>query len=394
VATQLYAGHCQGEDCLGGVKAGVVTGDLLSALGCLFLVVTAGGWVRMFARRVPRACGDPELAVELDRVTGRRTRCVAAAVVDPRTGTRMAFIGGDVDASTRFEVGSVTKAMTGMLLAEAVRRGEVTLASTVGDLLGDTAGSPLGSVTLRELCTHTSGLPRQSRSPGTLVRAAGSAWFGVDPYRGLSATAVLRLAQRQRLTGRGTQRYSNLGASVLGHALAAAAGQDFPTLLAERVCTPTGMDATLIATRADTAPRGWTALGRRPQPWVLGGYSPAGGAVSTLADTTRLAVSLLDGSAPGLACLEPIGRFAPDRPERATGMFWVIDTVPGTDRAMVWHNGQTGGYSAFLALYPQARRAVVVLSNVARATEPQRIAVALTRWLIDTNQPRNGRASP
>lgn len=120
---------------------------------------------------------------------------------------------------------------------------------------------------------------------------------------------------------------------------------------------------------------------------MLGGYSPAGGAISTIADMTRLATALLDRSAPGLVSLDPIGRFESDQPERASGMFWVIDSVPGTERTMVWHNGQTGGYSSFLALYPQARRAVVVLANVARATEQERIALALSRWLVQTNPP-------
>lgn len=364
-------------------------GDVLGALGCLFLVVTAVGWFRLFVHGVPSALGDPELAAELDRVAGRRTRRLAAAVIDPDRGTQQAFI--EADEHTRFEIGSVTKALTGMLLAEAIHRDELTLDCAVSAVLPDTAASPLGSVTLRELCTHTSGLPRQSRSLGTPVRAAWSAWFGADPHLGLTPTALLRLARRQRLVRRGRQRYSNLGASVLGQALAAAAGRDFPTLLTERVCMPIGAPATRIATRTDAALRGWTAAGRRSQPWFLRGNSPAGGAVSTLQDMTRLAAALLDRSAPGLAALDPIGCFVPDQPARATGMFWVIDTVAGTDRTMVWHDGQTGGYSAFVALYPQTRRAVVVLANIARATEQQRIALALTRWLVLTSQPATGR---
>lgn len=361
-------------------------GDVLGVLGGALLAVTAVGWLRVFTHRVPSAHGDVELARELDRVTGRRTRRLAAAVVDLDAGTRVAFIGAD--AATRFEVGSVTKAVTGMLLAEAQRRDEVSLDSTIGELLPDTAASPVGSVTLRQLCTHTSGLPGLPRSLGTPLRILCSGWFGTNPYRGLDPATVLRSAQRQRLTRRGTQRYSNLGASVLGHALSTAAGCDYPSLLRERVCTPIGMSATRIATVTDAATRGWTAAGRRSNPWVLDGYGPAGGAVSTITDMTLLATALLDGSAPGLASLDPVGRFETDQPERASGMFWVIDSVPGTERTMIWHNGETGGYSAFLALYPQARRAVVVLANVARATEQQHTALALTRWLINTTPPR------
>ena len=66
---------------------------------------------------------------------------------------------------------------------------------------------------------------------------------------------------------------------------------------------------------------------------------------------------------------------------RQIGMFWMVDTVPGTGRQMVWHNGATGGYSAFVALFPQTRRAVVVMANTARPKETERIATALARWL-------------
>jgi len=381
------------RDCAGEVDDGAVIGYVIGSLGCLFLAVTAAGWFRVFAHRGAAARGDGELAAELDRVAGRRTRRLAAAVIDLDGGPRVAFVGAD--ENSRFEIGSVTKGLTGMLLAEAVRRGEVTLDATVGALLPDTAASPLGSVTLRELCTHTSGLPRMPRTVGSAARVAWCAWFGADPYRGLGPSTVLRLAGRQHLAHRGRQRYSNLDAAVLGQALAAVAGSEFPTLLTERVFTPIGMHATRIAARrADAAARGWTAAGRRSQPWLLSGYSPAGGVVSTIADMTLLATALLDGSAPGQAALDPIGNVTPDQPARAFGMSWVIDTVPGIDRTMVWHNGQTGGYSAFLALYPQTRMAVVVLANVARAAEQQRIAFTLTSWLVRRSQPSPGDTFP
>ena len=47
--------------------------------------------------------------------------------------------------------------------------------------------------------------------------------------------------------------------------------------------------------------------------------------------------------------------------DRSSGMFWIIDSNPRTHDPMIWHNGQTGGYAAFFALYPQARKAVIVL---------------------------------
>jgi hypothetical protein len=60
-------------------------------------------------------------------------------------------------------------------------------------------------------------------------------------------------------------------------------------------------------------------------------------------------------------------------------MFWVIESVPGTDRQLAWHNGQTAGYSSFLGLAPHTGRAVIVLANVARVSDQQRIAFELMR---------------
>jgi len=111
----------------------------------------------------------------------------------------------------------------------------------------------------------------------------------------------------------------------------------------------------------------------------MGGYAPAGGVVSTISDMARLAVALLDGSAPGIRSLTPLDGVDTGTPNRATGMFWVIDSVPGTNRMMIWHNGQTGGYSSFLGLLPQTGRAVIVLASVARAREQQRIGLGLVR---------------
>jgi len=73
-------------------------------------------------------------------------------------------------------------------------------------------------------------------------------------------------------------------------------------------------------------------------------------------------------STPGLASLNPIAGVRSAMQGRRSGMFWVIDIVPGSDRTMVWHNVQTGGYSSYLAAFPQTRRGVVVLANDADAS--------------------------
>ncbi len=335
-------------------------------------------WLRAHLHRIPPATGDPVLAARLGELAGRRTRSVAVAVIDrhdePRT--RFAVIGAE--ASTRFEIGSVTKVLTGMLLAEAVAHGELSLDTRVSELVADLAGTELGTVTVKELCTSTSGLPRLPRGPATVVAGLTSGLFGLNPYRATTPAHLLKQASRQRLHNRGRFRYSNLGAAVLGQLLATAADTDYASLLRERILVPIGMSDTDISTPHNTAPRGWSKAGRRHQPWSMGGYAPAGGVYTTIDDLAALADALLDSSAPGRSSINALDRNEADKPHRARGMFWIIDSYPPTDHTAVWHNGQTGGYSAFLALYPHAEQAVVVVANLADATEQKRIALGLT----------------
>ena len=100
-------------------------------------------------RRVDSTNGDPELEAELSTLLGRRASSVAAAVVEIGTETRarLAFVGANADS--RFEIGSVTKGLTGMLLADSVERGEMSLDTEVGAIFPRCAGTAFGSVTAR-----------------------------------------------------------------------------------------------------------------------------------------------------------------------------------------------------------------------------------------------------
>lgn len=321
--------------------------------------------------------GDPELTRQLAEAGGAPRGSVAAAVVDvgSEPWVRHAFLGaGAIDR--RFEVGSVTKGLTGMLLADAIGRGEVELDTTVGAILPSADGSPLGEVTLRELATHTSGLPRLPVGLSMTWRALRSGWLGLDPYRGLTPERMLGDAARQRLDRSGRQLYSNLGGAVCGQSVArAAGGLEFGELLHQRILLPAGMTNTFVTARGQMAPAGRSPRGFWRQPWIMDGYAPAGGLTSTIADMAHLAAGLLSGEVPGCESLLPID--GADTAERRHGMFWIVQRMSQAGPRVVWHNGQTGGYSAFFALVPDAGRAVIVLSDVAQAAQTERLAIAL-----------------
>ena len=344
--------------------------------------------IRAVVDHRPDGQDDRDLAADLMALSGRRAKRTAAALVDVAASPKIRFACIDAEPETSFEVGSITKGLTGMLLADAIDRGEVSLDTTIGDLLPGDEGTQFGSISLKELCTHTSGLPRMPRGLFTFLRGARFLLLGIHPYRGMTASGVLRAAARQRLRGRGEFRYSNLGGAVLGQLLALGAGADYGPLITERIFAPLGMTASVVASPQQGAPPGWSSTGRRRPPWsTMGGFAPAGGVVSTLRDMARLAVALMDGSAPGSGSLTPIEGVATGGPNRASGMFWVIETDPGTNRKMIWHNGQTGGYSSFLGLAPHSGRAMIVLISVSRANEQQQIVSRLARHFADQVPP-------
>lgn len=86
----------------------------------------------------------------------------AAVAVVEGDDVRVAFVGADAD--TAFEIGSVTKTFTGLLLAEAVERGEVALDDPIGAYL-ELGDAPAASATFEELATHRSGLPTFPSDP-------------------------------------------------------------------------------------------------------------------------------------------------------------------------------------------------------------------------------------
>ncbi len=94
----------------------------------------------------------------------------------------------------------------------------------------------------------------------------------------------------------------------------------------------------------------------------MSAYAPAGAAVSTTGDLARLATALLDGTAPGMAALEPTTATA--QSNTRVGTFWQISAWQN-GQTITWHNGQTGGYTSYFGLDRPSHKAVIVLSDVA-----------------------------
>lgn len=315
------------------------------------------------------AAGDPGLAgdVRASLTSDRGLSSVSAARV--RAGeTSFAGLGttdGDrvPGPDTPYELGSITKTFTAALLADAVTRGEVRLDDPVATFLPELEDTPAGERTLRELATHTAGLPPfpSASAPLVAVRVVGND----NPYAG-SVADLLVATRTTEVEAPGTYRYSNLGMALLGHALARAAEvPGWPDLLRARLLDPLGMRSTVVVEEPGQVPDG-TARPHHDNGWpapVWSGpaFAPAGSStVTTAADLARWAGALLDGSAPGSAALDPLV----DIPGGRVGLAWHVREVTG--RTVTWHNGGTGGTRTILALDRERGQAVLLLTNSAR----------------------------
>ncbi|MBA2317975.1 MAG: beta-lactamase family protein [Euzebyales bacterium] len=288
--------------------------------------------------------GDAELAADARSAAGDPIgleRLVVARVADGEIVT--AALGGG-RPEQRFEIGSIAKVLTGILLADLAAEGVVSRDEPVSALLpGVPFSDPnVASITLQRLATHHSGLPRLIVSDPRDVIGVVTQNLGADPYLAQGPQAILDDAASVS-AGDPAYRYSNFGSALLGQALAARAQTPFAELLRERVLDPLGMDDTTIVSADGPLPEwavpGRSAGGSARAPWRSTGHAPAGGAIwSTAGDLPRLLAATADGSAPGAEAAEPRADAGGDGVR--VGLGWITSDKEG--RAITWHNGGRG----------------------------------------------------
>jgi CubicO group peptidase (beta-lactamase class C family) len=276
------------------------------------------------------------------------------------------------DGDTVFEIGSITKVFTGTLLAQAVLNEEVQLDEPIFLYLpeGVTAPEYEGrSITLLDLATHTSGLPRM---PSNFHPADPS-----NPYADYTPDQMYDFLSGYRLTRApgSTWEYSNYGFGLLGNLLARRAGQaDYEALLLERITGPLGMDSTRIEMTPDMRSRLATphaSYSVATSLWENITLAGAGGIQSTANDMlTFLAANMGSAGAelqPALRMANTLQRVA-DGADGANqmGLGWGLSD---SGRGIHAHTGGTGGTSSYLGWDPQHRIGVVVLANASTRTE-------------------------
>ncbi len=277
------------------------------------------------------------------------------SVKDPRP------VGND----TVFEIGSTTKVFTSTILADMVQRGEVSLDDPVAKYLPADVKMPQRGgkqITLIDLSTHTSGLPRMP---------SNFAPRDIDnPYADYTVANLFQFLSSYELTRDiGSQfEYSNLGVGLLGQALARRAGMDYEALVRARVTGPLKMESTRIALSPEMKSRLAPGHNEARQPaanWDLPTFAGAGALRSDGRDMLTFVAANLgyveSPLGPAMAAMTKVRR-AVSGPQSDIALGWIAAKREG--RVIYWHNGGSGGYRCFMGFDPKSRVGVVVLSNM------------------------------
>jgi len=313
--------------------------------------------------------GSDAAAVENDmqewidsRIASGDNLAISAVVIDK--GNTAFYFGGAVepggrrpDATTQFQIGSITKAFTNLLLAEMVAAGKLGYDTTIGEILGEAfvpANPAVPAITVEQLATHTSGLPRL---PANLVPEDP-----LDPYKGYDETALreaLRSTRDRQPLGH-HYAYSNFGVGLLGHLLGELDDSSYHRALIEYVVEPLGLEQTGFRESANVA-RGFRG-GEVVPAWSMDDALAGAGALwGSASDFSKLAAVLLGADDWPLR-----HRLDDDLQVVETGSDGLSVTrvwhVAGDENLPVfWHNGGTGGFWSFFGFRPDHGRAVAIL---------------------------------
>lgn len=268
--------------------------------------------------------------------------------------------GVAVDKNTVYEIGSISKVFTTIILADEVLKGNMNLSDPVAKYLPLTAKIPEKNgkqITLKDLATHTSGLPRMPSNfnPKNLS----------NPFADYTNDMMFQFLadyQLPREVG-ASYEYSNLGMGLLAHILELHTSKSFEDLVIERIANPLGMQDTrehLTESMKSRLAVGHNDELKETANWDFAALSGAGALKSTVTDMVKFikANFVIDDSDLSKA-MQLSHKLAYENEDFSIGLGWHYSNNGET----IWHNGGTGGYRAFAGFNKNTKQAVVILTN-------------------------------
>ncbi|WP_339751799.1 serine hydrolase [uncultured Winogradskyella sp.] len=270
--------------------------------------------------------------------------------------------GKQVNENTVYEIGSISKVFTTILLADEVLKGNMKLTDPISNYLPKTLTVPQRNgkvITLKDLATHTSGLPRM---PDNFSPADYS-----NPFEDYTVKQLYEFLSTYNLTRDiGVMyEYSNLGMGLLGHLLELHTGETYEDLVISRITKPLGMTSTGIV--FTDAMKEKLALGHNDQlevvsNWDIHTLSGAGAIRSTASDMVKFIKANISTTNTALNRAMKLSQqvaFSDESKNFKIALAWHF----ANNNTIIWHNGGTGGYRAFAGFLNNTNKGVVVLTN-------------------------------
>lgn len=313
---------------------------------------------------------DSIKAIIKQEVAAKRSKSIIVGMID--ANGRQIFAEGKLsndnpalpDACTVYEIGSITKVFTSLLLADMSLKHQLDVNDPVSKFLPPTVQSPARNgkeISLLNLSANRSGLPRNANN-------IDSKNFD-NPFADYTTTQLYEFISAVKLTRDIDSRwqYSNIGYSLLGNSLAVAGHQPFETLVNDHICKPLGMNSTFFTLppkklKLTMAP-GHSECGQPTSDWdfpLAGG----GGMRSNVNDLLTFAAANLGLTKTDLLPAMELSHNKQGKKDGNDGyvtMGWTL--WDDNDKHILFKDGGTGGYRTFIGIDKKNNRAVVILSN-------------------------------
>ncbi len=301
-------------------------------------------------------------------------------------GVRDLRASAPIDAQTDFRLASFTKQFTAMAIMLLVRDGRLRYDETLADLLPDFPAYGR-RITIRQLLTHTSGLPDYEDLMQKTEDVKGPIWTADHQIQDEEVLRSLKEASSGRFQPGTSWAYSNSGYVLLGLIVARVSREPFGQFLQDRIFGPLQMRNTLVYVRGrNVVPNrayGYTKEGDR---FIETDQSPTsatlgdGGVYSNLEDLAKwdyaleehrvlskdemaaalTPVRLADGSQPHWPAEPGEDNLDPGKPV-SYGFGWFLD--PYHDRTRMWHSGSTMGFRTVIDRFVADKLTIIILSN-------------------------------
>jgi len=380
----------------GGLLSAVPITKLASAILCLICLSCGPLSSRIIYDPKPSIArlqlGQTTIQAEVDKlaeplIKNKEATCLEIGVL-LADGSTQSFGYGRVsdtgpavlpDKNTIFQIGSVSKLFTSSLLEYLVQENVIKYSDTVRTILPPSAklSDDIGKVTVYELATHTSGLPREPVTLKQLRFFINYELTGKNLYGYMDKAWLYDYLKTTKIKNKSHEFiYSNIGYGILAQLIEVKTGKPFQNLVTEKIFTPLNMkDTTFSLSQEQHKREAIGHVGDQPyfmrrntplEPWDMGEVmAPTGGSYSTVTDLLIYAKHTL---AMGNSPLDQIlarttERLVKQQDGESSALGWTI-SVSGDDHTIItYKHGMTSGYSAYIGMDMANKIAVVVLCS-------------------------------